>query len=395
MIKLAYLFERFPSFTQTFCYREVTELRRQGVEPAVYSIRHPEGETEGNWDPALVRQVCYLPEEKALVREVERDIQREKIPAKAAKAIADWGRQTDFLRLYQAAYVGVRLPPNVHLHAHFAGMAARTAYWIKQFFDIPFSFTAHANDIFVPRSFVIGLDRLIAESPVIVTESDHAANYLRERFPEHAAKVERVYNGLDLSSFAQADFATPLPLIISVGRLVEKKGFGDLITACRSLADSGCKFRCEIIGEGPLRGALEAQITQHNLQTHVSLHGAATQEEIKRRLATATLFVLPCTTDATGGTDNFPTVIAEAMAAGLPVVSTPIAGIPEMVEDGVSGELVSPGDSPALARAIERFVPDLPRARQFGARGLEIARNKFSIETSVKALRQVWERARR
>jgi colanic acid/amylovoran biosynthesis glycosyltransferase len=393
MIKLAYLFERFPSFTQTFCYREVMELGRQQSAPMIFSIRRPEGEPSGNWDPALVRQVFYLPEEKELVREVEHAIRRRRIPNEGAKAIADWGRQTDFLRLYQAAYVGMQLPAGIHLHAHFAGMAARTAYWIKQFFHIPFSFTAHANDIFAPRSFAIGLDRLIDAASAIITESDYAANYLRERFPESSSKIQRVYNGLDPSSFPRAKFTAPVPLILSVGRLVEKKGFADLIEACRLLAGSGRKFHCEIIGEGPLRNDLQARIARNELQTHVTLSGAQAQEKIRQRLGEANVFVLPCTRETSGGTDNLPTVIAEAMAAGLPVVSTPIAGIPEMVEHDVTGELVPPNEPQALAGAIERFITDLPRSRQFGARGLELAREKFSIETSVKLLLNTFQQS--
>jgi glycosyltransferase involved in cell wall biosynthesis len=392
MLKLAYLFERFPSFTQTFCYREVAEMRRQGVAPAVFSIRHPEGEAEGNWETSLVRQICYLREEKELLAGVERDLRSGKIPGKATTAIADWGRQTDFLRLYQAAYVGARLPADTHLHAHFAGMAARTAYWINQFFGIPFSFTAHANDIFVPRSFALGLDRLIETASAIITESDYAANYLRERFPRSATKIERVYNGLDFSSFVPADFTAPMPLIISVGRLVEKKGFSDLIAACRLLVDRGRKFRCLIIGDGPLRGDLDAQIAQQNLHEHVTLAGVQSQNEIKRQLSRATVFALPCRMEAAGGADNLPTVIAEAMASGLPVVSTAIAGIPEMVQEDVTGELVSPNDPAAIASALERFITDLSRAREFGSRGLDAARKKFAIETSVKALRQILER---
>jgi glycosyltransferase involved in cell wall biosynthesis len=327
-----------------------------------------------------------------LFREVENAIRRRAISKEAEITIGDWGRQTDFLRLYQAAYIGTRLPPRVHLHAHFAGMAARTAYWIWKFFEVPFSFTAHANDIFAPRPFAIGLNRLVETASAVVTESDYAANYLRERFPQSAAKIARVYNGLNLSDFAQADFAAPVPLIISVGRLVEKKGFADLIAACRSLADANCKFRCEIIGEGPLRDALAGQIAQLNLDAQITLAGAQSQEEVRRRLAAATLFVLPCTTDSTGGSDNFPTVIAEAMASGLPVVSTGIAGIAEMVQNGITGRLVSPNDALALAEAMREFVSNVPRAHEFGNRGRQVAEKKFAIETSVKALRQIFER---
>ena len=302
------------------------------------------------------------------------------------KAIEDWGRQTDFLRLYQAVYVGARLPKATHLHAHFAGMAARTAYWIKQFFGIPFSFTAHANDIFVPRSFAIGLDRLIDTSSAVVTESEYAANYLKTRFPQSAAKIQCVYNGLDLSSFPPADFAASIPLIVSVGRLIEKKGFSDLIEACRALAESGRNFRCEIIGEGPLENELRAQIESDGLREKVTLAGAQSQAEIKRLLAAAHVFVLACKKDASGGSDNLPTVIMEAMATGLPVVSTALAGIPEMVLPDITGELVPPDAPQELARAIEQIITDPARARALGDRGLAVAREKFSIETSVKNL---------
>jgi colanic acid/amylovoran biosynthesis glycosyltransferase len=391
MIQLAYLFERFPSFTQTFCYREVMELRRQGLAPTIFSIRQPANEPPENWDTQLVRRVHYLPEEKDLLDEVERAIRRKEIPSQAVTAIKQWGRQTDFLRLYQAAYIGMRLSKDVRLHAHFAGMAARTAYWIKEFFGIPFSFTAHANDIFVPRAFVIALDRLVDSASFVITESDHAAKFLAERFPECANKIHRIYNGLDLSNFVRADLTAPIPLIISIGRLIEKKGFADLVEACRLLAAAGREFRCEIIGEGPLENTLRAQIERSHLQEKVALIGPQTQEQIKERLAAATVFALPCTTEAAGGTDNLPTVIMEAMAAGLPVVSTPIAGVPEMVQDGVTGELVQPNEPIAVAQAIEKFLINCPRAREFGGRGWQLAQKKFAIETSVRALLELFQ----
>jgi colanic acid/amylovoran biosynthesis glycosyltransferase len=394
MSRLAYLFERFPSFMQTFCYREVVELGRQRCIPDIFSIRRPEGNPEGNWDPKLVERVNYLPDEKELLREVERTIRRREISQEVEKAIANWGRQTDFLRLYQAAYIGVQLSAGVHLHAHFAGMAARTAYWIKQFFGVPFSFTAHANDIFAPRPFAIGLNRLIEAANAVVTESEYAANYLRQTFPQSAAKVVRVYNGLDLSEFTQANFATGVPLIISVGRLIEKKGFSSLVAACRILADANCNFRCEIIGEGPLRNALATQISEYNLDAYVTLVGAQTQAEVRRRLTGARLFALPCTIEAAGGSDNFPTVIAEAMACGLPVVSSAIAGIPEMVQDGVTGRLVAPNDVSALANAMKEFLADQQRAREFGIRGRQVAQEKFAIAGSVTALLQIFDRVR-
>ncbi|MGZ5002790.1 MAG: hypothetical protein ACXWBM_06315, partial [Chthoniobacterales bacterium] len=150
MPRIAYLFERFPSFGQTFCYREVAELKRQGVELAIFSIRRPTDEPAEDWDSRIVREVIYLPEEKELLREIDRLTRAGHLPEKAVRAMKEWDRRPDFLRLYQAAYVGVRLREKriERVHAHFAGMAARTAWWIKEFFEIDFSLTVHANDIF-------------------------------------------------------------------------------------------------------------------------------------------------------------------------------------------------------------------------------------------------------
>ncbi len=393
MPKVAYLFERFPSFGQTFCYREVAELDRQGVDVHIYSIRRPSGEPKQDWNPHLVERVHYLPEEKVLVSEIDEKLRAGKVPPPAADAIRNWDRQPDFLRLYQAAYVGLRLREAGlnHIHAHFAGMASRTAYWIEQFFGIPFSFTAHANDIFAPRGFVVSLARLMEKAAAIITVSDFAAKALREQFPQSAARIHRVYNGVDLARFHPSDFGSGTPSIVSVGRLIEKKGYQDLVAACGLLRERGRRFHCLIIGEGPLEQQLREQIHGRGLEEVVSLVGPETQSQIALRLAHATIFVLPCAHEQSGGMDNLPTVIMEAMAAGLPVISTPIAGVPEMVEDGVNGILVPEHDPAAISSAIEQLISDPEQARRLGDRGREIARKKFSIETTVRALRQVFE----
>ena len=155
MTRFAYLFERFPSFGQTFCYREVAELDRQDVAPPIFSIRKPKNEPPQDWDTHIVERVHYLPEEKELLEDVRRAAKKQKLGTDILTALDGWGRRTDFLRLYQAVYVGLRLRKMGvrHVHAHFAGMAARTAFWINKFFSITFSFTAHANDIFSADAF--------------------------------------------------------------------------------------------------------------------------------------------------------------------------------------------------------------------------------------------------
>jgi glycosyltransferase involved in cell wall biosynthesis len=344
-----------------------------------------------DWDRDLVGRVHYLPDEKPLVAEVDRALKTEAVSDRVRAAVKGWDRQSDFLRLYQAVYVGLRLQGlgMRHVHVHFAGMAARTAYWITQFFGIRYSVTAHANDIFAPRDFVVSLAKLIESAMAVVTVSDYSVRLLQELFPQSAPKIHRVYNGVDLSRFHPSDFAADPPVIISIGRLIEKKGFGDLISACGLLRSRGRNFKCLIIGEGPLEQALRSQITAAGPKDTVELTGPQSQAQIIELLAHASVFALPCVRDADGGMDNLPTVIMEAMAAGLPVISTPLGGIPEMVEAGVTGELVAEHDPPALSAAIESLLADSGLARRLGEQGREMAHQKFSIEVSAEQLRKI------
>ena len=392
MAGFAYVFERFPSFGQTFCYREVAELDRQGVRPQIFSIRRPQSEPPQDWDPKIVARVHYLPEEAELVPEIDRLLKQKALPARVVDVMAEWGRRTDFLRLYQAIYVGLRLQEKGihHVHAHFAGMAARTAFWIDRFFGITFSFTGHANDIFAPRPFEIGLEKLMEKARAIVTVSDFGVRLLKERFPGSTAKIHRIYNGIQLNEFQRSDFSGSIPSIVAIGRLIEKKGFADLIRACELLRKRGYDFRCQIIGEGPLGEELRAQIDDCGLSGRVDLAGPRPQHEVRSRLAGATLFVLPCIAEPGGAMDNLPTVIMEAMAAGLPVVSTRIGGVPEMVVENETGLLVSPNDSSALADALERLMVDPALATKLGQAGYERACSRFSIERNVRELLQLF-----
>ncbi len=388
MTHFAYLFERFPSFGQTFCYREVAELSRQGITPPIFSIRNPKDEPAQDWDARVIQRVHYLPEEKELLEDVRRACKKGKLTAEIIDALDKWGRRTDFLRLYQAVYVGLRLQEMgiSHVHAHFTGMAARTAFWVHRFFPVTFSFTAHANDIFAPRNFEIGLDKLVDTARAIVTVSDFAKKFLQERFPERADRIRRIYNGLNLAEFGRADFSSSPPLILAVGRLIAKKGFADLICACGLIAERGKSFRCEIMGEGPLENELRGQIERLNLQNRVALSGAKPQREVRQRLAAANVFVLPSIIDPEGGMDNLPTVIMEAMATALPVVSTNIGGIPEMVIENETGFLLEPADASALADAIAKVIDDRVLAQRLGHAGYQRAHELFSIEKNVREL---------
>src|SRR5437763_3868366 len=222
MTQFAYLFERVPSCGQTCCYREVAELVRQGVTPPIFSIRKPKDEPPQDWDQRIVERVHYLPDEEQLLREVRLASKKGKLTEEVINTLDEWGRRTDFLRLYQAIYIGLYLQEIGirHLHAHFAGMAARTPFWIGKFFPLTFSLTAHANDIFTPRKFEIGLDKLVDAAHVVITETDYAEKFLSERFPERADGIQRIYNGLDLAPFVTAASPGAPPLRVADGRLI-------------------------------------------------------------------------------------------------------------------------------------------------------------------------------
>jgi colanic acid/amylovoran biosynthesis glycosyltransferase len=383
----AYLFERFPSFTQTFCFREVEEMVRQDMAPAIYSIR--EADQGSAFDPALLHRVQYLPSEDALNQAVRQARAAHQIHSDVWDVFSGWGNRGDKTRLYEAAWLGLELKRRRirHVHAHFAGIAARTAYWIKQFYGIGYSFTGHANDIFCETDFPVSLDELVKEARLVVTETDFSRDWLARRCPAWSSKIHRVYNGIHPAEFAAPlDPADP-PEIVSVGRLIEKKGFDQLIAACAMLR--GIDFRCRIIGAGPLESALRAQIDSAGLAGRVTLEGPRLESEVIASLRRARLFALACTRDPDGSSDNLPTVIMEAMAAGLPVVSTRVAGIPEMIEDRVTGLLLPERDIPALAAALESLLGDPAAATRYGAAARQRVDQRFSTTQTTSHLKHL------
>ena len=385
----AYLFERFPSFVQTFVYREAVEMVRQGMNPWLVSIRRPED--PGDLAERLDVEIFYALEEKELRAEVDARRNRRELPRRAHRAIPKHRRETDAQRMFEAIWLAPLLREQgiTHVHAHFGGVAARTAWWLRELFGFTYSFTGHANDIFCETDFPVTNGDLVRGAKFVVTETDYARRWMEGTYPWARGKVFRVFNGIDLAGFPLSAPAAGVPRIVSVGRYVEKKGFGILIEACRLLRDRGVPFECEIIGGGPLEADLRTQIEQSGMAGIVRLSGPRAQSEVRQRLGEAHLFVLACVPEADGGSDNLPTVIMEAMACGLPVVSTRLAGVPEMIETGVDGSLVEPRDSIALAAAMERLLKDRPEAVRLGERARATAHERFAIEKTTSLLKHL------
>lgn len=394
---IAYVFERFPSFTQTFCVREILELERQGVRPLLFSIRDTRDEAIKHFPADLLARVRFLPPRDELTAQVRAWKDDHSLPRAAALTLRHWTDQPDKARVYEAAWIARQLAdlgPNAprHVHSHFAGIGARTCWWLRQFTGVSTSFTAHANDIFCkPEPQSPAFERLFHDAALVVTVSDFTADQLRTQYPTAADRIRRVYNGLDLQPLIEArnkaDRSGASGGILSVGRLIEKKGYPDLITACGLLRDQGLPFQCRIVGEGPLENALRQQIRDLRLENLVHLTGPLGMDEIIRLLTEETqVFALACATEADGGKDNLPTVLMEAMAASLPCVSTRLAGVPEMVIDNQTGLLCEEGDPKTFATHLATLLKDSALCETLGRAGLAHAQAHFAQTTTSRAL---------
>ncbi len=391
MPHFAYVFERFPTFTQTFCVRELLEIERQGLEPVIFSVRDTRDEIPRHFPAELYDRVHFLPPEKELIDFIKAEKDANRLPQQVVLSLRHWGERPDKMRVYEAAYIGAKMRESGvrHSHSHFAGVGARVGWWLKYCYDFTYSFTGHANDIFCTEEQLdLSLDRLMADASLVVTVSDFTADDLRRRFPGAAGKIKRVYNGLDLSRFAVERREIGPPLIFSVGRLIEKKGFDVLIAACALLRHKGVAFQCEIAGDGPLEENLKAQIAESALGGHVRLLGATPQETVVQKLAATAVFALPCQTEADGGMDNLPTVLMEAMAARVPCVSTRLAGVPEMVVAEKTGLLTEPRHVTAFAEALERLLADPALRGRFAEAGYQRCCQLFAQDATAKQLRR-------
>jgi colanic acid/amylovoran biosynthesis glycosyltransferase len=226
---------------------------------------------------------------------------------------------------------------------------------------------------------------------IFATETDYSTRFLQNRFAESADKIHRVYNGLALGNFRACDPSRRPATIISVGRLIAKKGFKDLILACNLLREGGLSVRCVLVGAGPEQLRLRQMVDELGLNDSVELVGPKTQPELRELLADSQIFVFPAVEDLDGDRDNLPTVIIEAMASALPVVATSVGGIPEMVIPDRTGLLIGQHDPAGLAAAITKLLQYPETAKQFGAAGRKLAEDKFSLDETTRSLRELWE----
>lgn len=399
-LKIGYVLKMYPRFSETFILSEILELERQGVDVHIFSLKKPD---DGRFHADLSRvkaPVTYVPEHLRVDPGAFAAAHRamaSRHPARYRRLL--WRtlslRRTGALRrLSQAAYIAPILQREgiTHVHAHFASSATSVAHSLHRLAGVRYSFTAHAKDIFHDEVDLRSVARKIDGAAFVVTVSDFNRAFLGQVSP--GARVERIYNGLDLQQFHRnGTRPDDLPLVLGVGRLVEKKGFDDLIRACARLRDEGVAFRCQIVGKGEREAALRRLVDALGVADRVTLAGPMPRDALLGLYPRAAALVAPCVVGADGNRDGLPTVLIEAMALGVPVVSTPVTGIPELVTDGETGLLVDERSPEALAAAIRGLVVDRARAARLADAARARVEHAFDLRANVAQLRRLFEEA--
>jgi glycosyltransferase involved in cell wall biosynthesis len=392
--RIGYVLKVFPRISETFVINEIRALEILGDTLCVLSLHHPEVPAPHRILEEIESPVFYVEDSASpgddAVLEARRYLERRLMVGPDLRAGL---LPRKYVQLAIRLAEMVRAQKIDHLHAHFASRAGHVAALAAGLSGRSYSLTAHAKDIYHADVDPRLLSWQIAHARFAVTVSDYNRRYLQTlvaAIPGAAEKIVRIYNGVDLARFHAAQRAPDAsPLVLSVGRLVEKKGFAVLLEACRLLRARGADFGCEIIGGGPEEEALRHQIAAAGLRDTVTLRGVLATEDVGRALQNATVVVLPCVVARDGNVDALPTVLLEAMAAALPVVSTRLSGIPEIVIDGETGLLVPPGDAAALADALGVILDQPTRAQAMGRAGRRRAERLFDLSTNVGDLRHL------
>lgn len=393
-----YVLKRFPRLSETFILREILGLEGVGVQVLVDALLPPEPEPSHPELAALRAQVRYVRRhprlrERAVLSEHVRVAARH--PVLWAALAAGSRRDGTWRRFVQAGLVAARIRREGvgHVHAHFATAACEVATMAARLADVTCSVTAHAKDIY-HQDNAPHLARRLDGVHAVVTVSCYNATHLTKVLSgaRHPPEVRHIANGVPVGPAADP---TASRTVLCVARLVPKKGIDLLVDAAAQLRERHPDLAVDIIGDGPLREVLRARIDRVGLTGRVRLLGAATTTRVSAAMGSARAVVLPCRIDADGDRDGMPTVLVEAMARGVPVVSTDVVGIGELVTDGTTGLLVAPEDPLALAEALDRLLTDPALAARLGDNGRRLVQQEFRPEDSTRTLIDVFSAARR
>jgi glycosyltransferase involved in cell wall biosynthesis len=385
----------YPRFSETFIVNEILAHEAAGLDLEIFSLRPP---ADGRFHEALARvraPVTYLPGGPLKAPDFWAAISEATEELPGLWPALEETRTEDVCDVYQAVLLAgaVRARRVTHLHAHFGSVATTVARLASRFAGLSYTFTAHAKDIFHESVRPDDLRRKLRDAAAVITVSDYNLRYLRKTCGLAATRVKRVYNGLHLQQFSYASPINRPARIVAVGRLVEKKGFADLIDACAILARQGRDFRCEIIGGGALEADLRTHIERLGLWGRVRLLGPRPQREVIRHVQNAAVFAAPCVVGADGNRDGLPTVLLEAMALGTPCVSTDVTGIPEVLRHCETGLMVRQHDPAGLASALGKLLDDRMLRVRLAVQARRLIEAKFDIHRNAACIRGIFAKA--
>jgi glycosyltransferase involved in cell wall biosynthesis len=404
--RVIYIVRSWPRLSQTFIVNEVLALERRGLELVVFSlvrsgedvvqpqvadVRAPVHYLDGTRRGADVRRVlswcAFAPLRTFLVL-----VHCLLHPRMAAGYGECSTRQCLGHALRIAAAVrDLRAAGDepVRVHAHFAHDPVFGGMLVARLTGLPFSFTAHARDLYeLPAAGLIARAR---EATAVVTCCEVNARYLESVVPhQDRPPIVVVHHGVDLHRFSPAGHVTASPpLLVSVGRLVEKKGFPDLLRALREVKHRGVPFHARISGDGPLYAELVRLRDNLGLAARVELQGAEDSGAVVAALQRATVFALTPRELPGGDRDGIPNVLVEAMACGIPVVTTAAGGITELVRNDVNGLLVASGDTAGIADALCHLLTDAASRSRLGAAARRTVEHEHDIDDAARRLEGV------
>ena len=398
--KIGYLLKVFPKISETFILQEVLDLEALGLHLSIFALEQPSETVAHELVDQVRASVTYLPDSVGTLHRNPLGAHLRLFmtsPRRYVSTLRFWLRATEhpsWEKFLQAGILAATLQDEriSHLHVHFANAPASVAELTHRFTGIPYSITGHAKDIYLATPAT--LRRKIRHAKFVVTCTEQNRRHLQD-LSGNDTPLYCLYHGLNLDRFdhlrtSHRDKRSPIPTILSVGRFRDKKGFPTLIHACRLLATRGHRFRCRIVGSGPLQSNLEALIRDLHLEQVVTLVGQKTLEEVVELYHEADIFTLACQVAQDGDRDGIPNVLMEAMACRLPVVTTEISGIPELVRHDHNGLLVPQQDPEALALALAHLL-DNPAIRQrLGETGRETIAQRFSSSHASHRLRSLF-----
>ena len=415
-IKVGFIHNAFPVLSETFISKEMIGLDQLGLSLRIYSLFYPVAERRDTSFPDRF-PVYYLLEFLRPLALISNHIwfsfryprayfrtlmfARRKRHTRHSlirllfffrkKNVSKSQRQDLLLHFVLAVPLALQIKRDgiTFINAHFTDAAAGFAMLAARLLDIEFGLTAHAYDIFTPQYNRI--EKLEFARFILTCTRFNKKTLLEQNHFLNPDKITVMYHGIDLEKFQRVDRNPHDGFnILSVGRLVPKKGFDVLIDACRLLQLRGAEFTCRIIGDGPMRSDLEEQVNQNSLFERIEWVGSVPSSDIVSYYEAADVFVLPCVVEADGNRDGIPNVIAEAMAMELPVISSEISGIPELVVHNETGFLLQPHDSDAVARAIATLVSDRHLSRHMGKAGRQRIKLVFDSKNCLERLYQFY-----